>query len=291
MIVFWLKGRSMKPSNLLRYLVVSVMAALVCPSQAFSQQVESPRLAQAEAESYPNTPDGLRQLLLELLRLARTDDQAKLRTEIAAMEIPDYENWFTRAFGQERGQSLGDKYEESLKASEVNFELLWIELAKQHGLISVDRVNPQTAFGIPSDALDAYRASWKKTDDSAGPDNQSIGVFYFVEGRFRVDGSRHDVRVLSTDKTGPVTLGKLVNRVQPMYPPLARQTRIQGTVSVNAIVRKDGTVEVQNVGAGHPLLAQAAVDAVKQWRYEPTTIKGEPVDIQTKIYVVFALTK
>jgi len=173
----------------------------------------------------------------------------------------------------------------------VNFELLWIELAKQHGLISVDRVNPQTAFGIPSDALDAYRASWKKTDDSAGPDNQSIGVFYFVEGRFRVDGSRHDVRVLSTDKTGPVTLGKLVNRVQPMYPPLARQTRIQGTVSVNAIVRKDGTVEVQNVGAGHPLLAQAAVDAVKQWRYEPTTIKGEPVDIQTKIYVVFALTK
>jgi periplasmic protein TonB len=57
------------------------------------------------------------------------------------------------------------------------------------------------------------------------------------------------------------------------------------------IVRKDGTVEVQNVPAGHPLLAQAAVDAVRQWRYEPTTINGEPVDIETKIYVVFALSK
>ena len=57
------------------------------------------------------------------------------------------------------------------------------------------------------------------------------------------------------------------------------------------IVPKDGTVEVQNVGAGHPLLAQAAADAVKQWRYEPTTVNGEPVEIETKICVIFSLTK
>jgi hypothetical protein len=177
----------------------------------FCQQVVSPTPAQAAAaaESYPNTPDGLRQLLLELLRLARTDDQAKLRVQIAAMEIPVYGNWFARAFGQEKGQNLGDKYEESLKASELNFELLWIELAKQQGQISINRLDPEMGFGIPSGTLDAYRANWRKTDDSAGPDNQSIGVFYFVDGRFRVDRSRHDVRVLSTDKTGPVTLGKL----------------------------------------------------------------------------------
>lgn len=283
----------MKPANSLRYLVVSVMVAWIFPSRAFCQQVESrtPVEAAAARESYPNTPDGLRQLLLELLHLARTDDQAKLRVEIATMEIPDYENWFMHAFGQEKGQNLGDKYGESLKASKLNFELLWIELAKQQGEISVNRFDPEMGFEIPSGTLEAYRANWRKTDNSAGPDNQSIGVFYFVDGRFRVDGSRHDVRVLSMGKTGPVTVGKLVNRVQPVYPPLARQTKIQGTVAVNVIVRKDGTVEVQNVGAGHPLLAQAAVDAVKQWRFEPTTVKGEPVDIQTKIYVVFALTK
>ncbi len=283
----------MKPCNLLRYLVLSVMAAMVFPSQAFCQQVESSKPAQAaDAESYPNTPDGLRQLLLEFLRLAKTGDQAKLRTEIAAMEVPDYENWFVRVFGQEDGQKLGDKYEESLKASELHFEMLWIELAKQQGLISVDRLR------VPSGTVDAYRANWKKTDDSAGPDSQSIGVFYFVDGKFRVDGSRHDLRVLSTNKTGPATnktgpamVGKLINRIQPVYPPLARQTRIQGTVSVNVIVRKDGTVEVENAGAGHPLLIQAAVDAVRQWRYEPTTINGEPVDIETKIYVDFTLTK
>src|ERR1700730_3762967 len=59
--------------------------------------------------------------------------------------------------------------------------------------------------------------------------------------------------------------------------------------TVNMIVPKDGTVEVQNVGAGHPLLAQAAADAVKQWRYEPTTVNGEPVEIETKICVIFSL--
>jgi TonB family protein len=275
-----------------RYLLAIAMLTLVYSFHVPSQQAASPNPAQTvAAEPYPNSPEGLQQLLLELLRTARSDDQPKLRAEIAVMEIPDYENWFMRTFGQDKGQKLGDMYEESLKASELHFEMLWVELAKQQGLISVERLDSEKISGLPADALEAYKASWKKTDDSAGPNIQSIGIFYFVEGKFRVDGSRHDVRVLSTNKTGPVTLGKLVNRVQPVYPPLARQTRIQGTVAVNAIVRKDGTVEVQNVGAGHPLLAQAAVDAVKQWRYEPTTVNDEPVNIETKIYVVFALSK
>lgn len=275
----------MNSPNLLRSLILLVTASLVSPSPIFPKQGTSPKPPQVPAPgSYPNTPEGLQQLLLELLRTARSDDRVKLHSDIAAMEIPDYENWFVQAFGQEQGQKLGDKYEESLKASELHFEMLWAELAKQRGEISVSRV------GLPSGTSNAYRAGWRKTDDSAGPDSQSIGVFYFVDGRFRVDGSQHDVHVLSTGTVGSVTLGKLANRIPPVYPPLARQTRIQGTVAVNVIVRKNGTVEVQNVGAGHPLLAQAAVDAVKQWRYEPTTVNGEPVDIETKIYVVFRLT-
>ncbi len=60
---------------------------------------------------------------------------------------------------------------------------------------------------------------------------------------------------------------------------------------MNVVIRKDGTVTVQNVGAGHPLLAPAAVAAVQQWKYEPATISGEPVDVGAKIYVTFELTK
>jgi TonB family protein len=166
---------------------------------------------------------------------------------------------------------------------------LWTELAKQAGEFSIVKVDVERKYGALPGPLDEYHASWKRTDDSPGPDSQAIGIFYYVDGNFRLDPSFREVRVLSANKTGTITLGKLANRVPPVYPDVARRMRIQGVVAINVIVRKDGTVNIINVGAGHPLLAPAAVDAVKQWRYEPTTLNGEPVDIQTKVYVIFAL--
>jgi protein TonB len=90
---------------------------------------------------------------------------------------------------------------------------------------------------------------------------------------------------------GAVQAAKLVNRVQPMYPPLARQTRISGTVRLHAIIGKDGTVQQLTVESGHPLLVQSALDAVKQWRYQPTLLNGEPVDVDTEIDVIFSLAQ
>jgi periplasmic protein TonB len=90
---------------------------------------------------------------------------------------------------------------------------------------------------------------------------------------------------------GAVQAAKLVNRVQPMYPPLARQTRISGTVRLHAIIGKDGTVQQLTVESGHPLLVQSALDAVRQWRYQPTLLNGEPVDVDTEIDVIFSLAQ
>ena len=90
---------------------------------------------------------------------------------------------------------------------------------------------------------------------------------------------------------GAVTAASLVNRVQPNYPPLARQTRISGTVRLHAIISKSGNVESLEVMSGHPLLVQAALDAVRQWRYRPTTLNGEPVEVDTTIDVIFSLNQ
>ena len=90
---------------------------------------------------------------------------------------------------------------------------------------------------------------------------------------------------------GAVQAAKLVNRVQPLYPPLARQTRISGTVRLHAIIGKDGTVQQLTVESGHPLLVQSALDAVRQWRYQPTLLNGEPVDVDTEIDVIFSLAQ
>ena len=83
--------------------------------------------------------------------------------------------------------------------------------------------------------------------------------------------------------------GLLVNRVLPSYPPLARQARVQGTVVLHAVIGKDGTVQDLSVISGHPMLIQAALDAVKQWRYKPYLLNGEPVPVQTTINVNFEL--
>jgi len=90
---------------------------------------------------------------------------------------------------------------------------------------------------------------------------------------------------------GNVQAARLVNKVQPMYPPLARQTRISGTVKLHAIIGKDGTVTRLEVQSGHPLLVQSAQDAVRQWRYQPTLLNGEPVEVDTEIDVIFSLAQ
>lgn len=82
---------------------------------------------------------------------------------------------------------------------------------------------------------------------------------------------------------------KLVRRVQPVYPPIAKQARIQGVVQLEAVIAKDGTIQNLRVIQGHPLLVQAAVQAVQQWRYAPTLLNNEPVEVQTLINVVFKL--
>jgi protein TonB len=86
-----------------------------------------------------------------------------------------------------------------------------------------------------------------------------------------------------------VTQGLLIHKVQPTYPPLAKQARIQGSVVLQAEISKNGTIENLHVLSGHPMLAPAALDAVKQWRYKPYILNGEPVEVETQVTVNFTL--
>jgi protein TonB len=87
-----------------------------------------------------------------------------------------------------------------------------------------------------------------------------------------------------------VSQGLLIRKVQPVYPPLARQARIQGNVVLQAEISKDGTIENLRLMSGHPMLAPSAIEAVKQWRYKPYFLNGEPVEVETQITVIFSLS-
>jgi protein TonB len=86
-----------------------------------------------------------------------------------------------------------------------------------------------------------------------------------------------------------VAQGLLVRQVTPKYPAMAQQARIQGTVVLQAVIGKDGTVQNLHVISGPPMLIQAAMDAVRQWRYKPYHVNGEPVEADTQINVNFKL--
>jgi protein TonB len=81
----------------------------------------------------------------------------------------------------------------------------------------------------------------------------------------------------------------LVNRVEPKYPTIAITAHISGAVHLHAIIGKDGAVRELEVVDGNPLLAQAAKVAVQNWRYQPTRLNGEPVEVETYVTVNFVL--
>ena len=87
-----------------------------------------------------------------------------------------------------------------------------------------------------------------------------------------------------------VSTGLLIRKVTPNYPQLAKQARIQGQVVLQAEISKDGTIQNLQLISGHPMLAPAAIEAVKQWRYKPYLLNGEPVAVETQVIVNFSLS-
>lgn len=88
-----------------------------------------------------------------------------------------------------------------------------------------------------------------------------------------------------------VQKAKLVQQAAPVYPPLAMQARISGVVRLNVIIGKDGTVQNVTLVSGHPLLVPAAMEAMKQWTYQPTLLNGQPVEVVTQVEVNFDLSQ
>ena len=82
---------------------------------------------------------------------------------------------------------------------------------------------------------------------------------------------------------------RLIREVQPAYPVLAKETKTQGMVVLDCVIDERGNVTQMKVVSGHPLLVQAAVNAVQQWKYQPTLLNGEPVAVEMKVTVTFSM--
>jgi TonB family protein len=181
--------------------------------------------------------------------------------------------------------------------------------AKLESYIGRNLAEPDVAEAIHSDVVSATEAgeSYKATQVYVAP--QAEGAVLLVRrpapieravtentpkaGRFypELDGARPPSPPKRIRVGGAVQTSRIVRQVQPSYPALARQARIQGTVKLNVLLTNEGAVQTVEVLSGHPLLIPAAIDAVKQWRYRPTLLNGNPVEVETEVDVNFSLSE
>jgi len=150
------------------------------------------------------------------------------------------------------------------------------EIPKSIGMVRTERTAPGTPpSGIAGDILGSV------PENSIGIVNSLLRPATPVLPRF----APQKVRVSSG-----VAEGMLIHQVKPPYPVAAKMARVEGSVALQAVIGKDGSIQNLRVISGHPLLTSAALEAVKQWRYKPYYLNGEPVEVETQIVVNFLLT-
>lgn len=170
--------------------------------------------------------------------------------------------------------------------------------------VKVERVSEVVNGSLRSPSKIPEKVKMIKEEEAPPP--TSGGVIGGVEGGVpggQVNGVLGSI--LTSNHTGPTVVaappkrirvstgiseGMLIHRVEPVYPTIAARARIQGTVQLRAVIAKDGSIENLQVIGGHPILQQAALDAVKQWRYKPYILNGEPLEVETIVIVNFHMS-
>lgn len=224
---------------------------------------------------------------------AKGGDQTKLAAFLKGMEIPDCDAWLHKMYESDKADSWMSLCDPKvLASSEESMRQVFIEHANTDEEIFTRKVSddPEPGKGLEwgwlqaiKQPLDIYFASWKKPGELKDARGETIGYFVFVDGAFRWESTiRPAVRVKVTRSNFKFVPAKLINRVEPVYPPEALSQHITGVVRVYYVIGADGAVYNAHAISGEglsqdPALRKAAEEAVIQWRYEPATLDGKPI--------------
>jgi len=257
-----------------------------------------------QSGNYPDTADGLHALLQQLMGAIQKNDAAQVSTLTHSLILPDYQAWFLQVFGDNIGVRMAQLYEESLPNFDARFnDSISVFVAAERTAISVTRFqapdlpnNDSYSVGLVKamqNPVPVYHVEMNKSGEST---RSFPGFFVFVQGNFRYIGwhAMGAVPNLLPKRIrvgGNVQSAQIARQVMPSYPSGAREKHIEGTVVLHVVIDKDGSLLEVQPTQGPQELMKAAVDAVQKWRYEPTLLNGEPVQVDTTISVVFSLRK
>jgi TonB family protein len=298
---------------------VSIILLLASPGFAQNSPQNLPPAPAGPAiaiPSYPDTPRGLEKLLGEMMKLTKANDKQTLAAYVKSLALPNPDDWFKSAFGDDQGPRYAATSAQSRSGIETAIPATLANLLKEKktGIVahrfedSCD--NAATAKEYP---LLLQRESPVALYDARFSDGATEVIwqyFVYVHEGFRYIGyvtayppalpkkqsaaqgaqsaaGEPEKRILVG---GNVQAAKLVHQEVPKYRQEAKDARIQGKVIIHAIIAKDGSIREAHVVEGVCVLAEPAMAAVKNWRYSPTLLLGEPVEVDTTITVIFTLS-
>ncbi len=290
-----------------------------------AQEAKEPGAAPAAAlPTYPDKPAGLRAQLQELLQAAEAGDEEKMGLLVNRLILPKPGEWFRHAFGEIGGGMAAADYSESSDKMVASLLTLFPAM-NQKGYSEIEaRQYDKGCKGNPSaqeygvlllrqQPVPLYAATlWNR----GRTEGRSVWFFAYADGAFRYVGTLKTPATKIVPATaekpttppdpptpppqspskrirlrGAVQQAKLIEQSRPLYPSEAKELGLQGTVELQAVIGKDGRIKNVELVSGECLLAEAAMEAVRKWRYTPTLLVGQPVEVVTTIQVVFNLRR
>jgi len=301
-------------SSCSRSLFVTFAAGfLLCPACPAQQPNEAAPHAASEQAVYADNPDGLRNLLLHILEVARSGDTGELRALIKTTEIPEPAHWFPATFGKEKGESWADPYQQNLEANEAQFQEHMLQLAGKPGDVFVRKLDATKMYDTLKRPVNLFSATWNAPRQAPDP----IGYFFFIDGGFRWDSTITFVHVRiarrpsdsdrapiaprheggETGSTVPlgvpgrdgVSYPTCSNCPAAEFPKGKRHSKANVTVEMKAIIDTDGHAQnIQILRSGGSDFDQKAIEAVQQWQLKPALgASGQPVAVVQVIEITF----
>ena len=270
-----------------------------------SRELPLPAILSETEPPYEDSSGGMYKQFVAMLAAWKSGDKHKFENSRDNFALSDPKAWLVKTFGAEQGAALLPGYEESLE--KFKSHMAWVsgnwadapDLAV--GVESSELPQPAAESGqeatLPRPVA-APRVENFRFTVAGGDRGLQSWVFSFVyfDGAFRIIGGTltfwdEELQRLRATQQHPVfvTAATLIHQVSPVYPKKAKKQHIEGTVLLRATITKDGTIGKLEYVSGPPELMNSAMDAVKKWRYKPTMVNGEPVEVDTKISVVFTL--
>jgi TonB family protein len=278
-------------------------------SAAASPQTAAPRATL----SYPNDVGGLKQLASDVLKAQQQTDFARAGQLLDSLVLPNFREWYSDNFTEPAAAKAIPAYAANAKNLPVQLAGVFLN-AHQEGFHSIEAVRYEDEQSACSSSQIFSAMTFRRTRFplyelrfTHGDKFKRVFAFAYVDGAFRLvlvpdfstrrtpsadqagDSSPQAAAVERIRMGGPVVAAQLVCKAHPYYPEEARRQYISGTVRLHAIIGKDGSVKQLELISGPEALVPSAKAAVSQWRYRPTMVNGEPVEVDTTIDVIYSL--